>query len=160
MELNTAENYLLIILHPEKSRYLVSDQMINPGLFGSILADLTMEDKIEIRDKKILAKSDYTKISEVHNLILSKIAASRKKKRIKTWIANLAWNARKYRYMVLHELAMKSMIKLESKRFLIFNYKSAKFVTYTTAYFSSTFKTISSFETNFRPFPFKRSGIC
>jgi hypothetical protein len=50
MELNIAEKYLLISLHPGKSRYMVSDQMINPGLFGSILADLVMDDKVEILD--------------------------------------------------------------------------------------------------------------
>jgi hypothetical protein len=128
MELNIAEKYLLIILHPDKSKYLVSDQMINPGLFGSMLADLTMEGKIEIRDKRIIAMADYTRISKAHNMILSKIASSKTKKRIKTWIANFGWNARKYRYMVLHELAMKSMIKLENKRFLIFNYKNARLI--------------------------------
>jgi hypothetical protein len=128
MELNIAEKYLLIILHPEKSRYLISDQMINPGLFGAMLADLTMEGKIEIRDKRIIAKSDYSKISEAHNQILGKIFASKKSKRIKTWISNFVWNARKYRYMVLHELAMKSLIKLENKRFIIFNYKNARVI--------------------------------
>jgi len=128
MELNIAEKYLLISLHPEKSRYLVSDQMINPGLFGSMLADLVMDDKVEIRDKRIHSKSDYTKISEAHNLILSKISASKKAKRIKTWISNFNWNARKYRYMILHELAMKSMIKLENKRFIMFNYKNARVI--------------------------------
>jgi hypothetical protein len=128
MELNIAEKYLLIILHLEKSRYLVSDHMINPGLFGSMLADLAMEGKIEIRDKRIISKSDYTKISEAHNQILGKISKSKKAKRIKTWISNFTWNARKYRYMILHELAMKSMIKLENKRFIIFNYKNARII--------------------------------
>ena len=87
MELSIAEKFLLIILHPQKSKYLISDQMINPGFFGAILADLAVEKKIEIQNKRIIAKSDYTKLSEAHNLILSKITTSRKTKRIKTWIS-------------------------------------------------------------------------
>jgi len=125
MELNTAEKFLLLIMHPEKSRYVISEQMINPGLFGSILVDLSMEGKIEIKDKKVISNSSYTKISQAHNILLSKIAASKRTKRIKSWIAAFAWNARKYRYMILHDMSMKGLIKLEDKRFLIFSYKSA-----------------------------------
>lgn len=79
MELNTAEKFLLIIMHPEKSRYLIPETKINPGLFGAILMDLSLEEKIEFKDKRIIAHSSYTKISEAHNILLSKISASKKR---------------------------------------------------------------------------------
>ena len=125
MELNTAERFLLLIMHPEKSRYLIPETRINPGLFGAILVDLAQEEKIEFQDKRIITRSSYTKISQAHNLLLSKMAASKKRKRIKTWIARFAWNSRKYRHMILRDLALKGKIRLEDKKFLIFPYKSA-----------------------------------
>jgi hypothetical protein len=126
MELNTAEKFLLIILHPEKSGYLVNDTLLNPGLFGAILFDLSLEGKIEIIDKRIVAHSGFTKLSEVHNKVLGKIAAAKKRKKVKTWIAGFTWNGRKFRHMMLHTMAMKGLVRLEDKRFLIFPYKSAR----------------------------------
>ncbi len=125
MELNTAEKFLLIIMHPEKSRYLIPETKINPGLFGAILMDLSLEEKIEFKDKRIIAHSSYTKTSEAHNILLSKIAASKKMKRIKTWIATFAWNSRKFRHMILRDLVLKGKVRIEERRFLFFPYKNA-----------------------------------
>lgn len=125
MDLNTAEKYLLLILHPDKSRYLVTDQVINPGLLGAILVDLSIDGKIEIRDRKVFSKSSYCKLSEAHNLILNKISRSKRPRRVKTWISNLNWFGRKYRHMLLHDLAMKSKIRMEDKWFLFIKYKKA-----------------------------------
>jgi len=123
--MNTAEKFLLLIMHPEKPRYVIPEAAINPGLFGSIFVDLSIDGKIEFVDKRIEPKSSYTKISKAHDEILRKIASSKKRKKIKNWIAGFAWHARKYRHMILHDLAMKGKIRLENKRFLIFPYKSA-----------------------------------
>ena len=62
-------------MHPEKPRYVIPEAAINPGLFGAIFVDLSIEGKIEFEDKRIKAKSSYTKISKAHNEILRKIAA-------------------------------------------------------------------------------------
>ncbi len=125
MELNTAEKFLLIIMHPEKARYLIPENMINPGLFGAILMDLSLEEKIEFKDKRIIPHSSYTKTSEVHNILLSKISASKKRKRIKTWIAAFTWNSRKYRHILLRDLVLKGKIRIEERSFLFIPYKSA-----------------------------------
>jgi len=123
--MNTAEKFLLLVMHPEKSRYVIPEAAINPGLFGAIFVDLSIEGKIEFEDKRIKAKSSYTKISKAHNEILRKIAASKKRKKIKSWIAGFAWKSRKYRHMILHDLEMDGKIRLEDKRFIIFPYKRA-----------------------------------
>lgn len=125
MELNTAEKFLLIIMHPEKPRYLIPETQINPGLFGAMLMDLSLEEKIEFKDKRIIAHSSYTKISEAHNILLSKISASKKRKRIKTWITAFAWNSRKYRHMILRDLVLKGKVRIEERSFLFIPYKSA-----------------------------------
>ena len=125
MELNTAEKFLLIVMHPEKPRYLINENMLNPGLFGAILMDLSLEEKIEFKDNRITAHSSYTKASEAHNILLSKISASKKKKRIKTWISTFAWNSRKYRHMILRDLVLKGKIRIEERSFLFIPYKSA-----------------------------------
>jgi hypothetical protein len=125
MDLNTAEKFLLIALHPDKSRYLIPEHRLNSGLLGSIFFDLTMEGKIEIKDKRIVSRSPYTNISKAHNLILGRIATSKRNKRIKTWISNIAWNSQKYRHIILHDLVFKGLVRLEERRFLIIPYKRA-----------------------------------
>jgi hypothetical protein len=125
MELNTAEKFLLIVMHPEKPRYLIPETKINPGLFGAILMDLSLEEKIEFKDKRIIAHSSYTKTSEAHNILLGKISASKKRKRIKTWIATFTWNSRKYRHMILRDLVLKGIVRIEERSFLFIPYKSA-----------------------------------
>jgi len=125
MELNTAEKFLLIVMHPEKPRYLIPETGINPGLFGAILMDLSLEEKIEFKDNRIIPHSSYTKTSEAHNILLSKISASKKRKRIKTWIAAFAWNSRKYRHMILRDLVLKGKVRIEERSFLFIPYKSA-----------------------------------
>ncbi len=125
MELNTAEKFLLIVMHPEKPRYLIPEAKLNPGLFGSILMDLTLEEKIEFKDNRIIPHSSYTKTSEAHNIILSKIAGSKKRKRIKTWITAFVWNSRKYRHMILRDLVLKGKVRIEERSFLFIPYKSA-----------------------------------
>ena len=125
MELNTAEKFLLIVMHPEKPRYRIPETQINPGLFGAILMDLSLEEKIEFKDKRIISHSSYTKTSDAHNIILSKIAASKKRKRIKTWITAFAWNSRKYRHMILRDLVLKGKVRIVERSFLFIPYKSA-----------------------------------
>ena len=125
MELNTAEKFLLIVMHPEKSRYMIPEAKLNPGLCGAILMDLTLEEKIEFKDKRVIPHSSYTKTSEAHNIILSKIATSKKRKRIKTSITSFVWNSRKYRHMILRDLVLKGKVRIEERSFLFIPYKSA-----------------------------------
>ena len=53
MKQNTAERFLILIQHPEKSRFLVSDQVKNVGLIGAILLDLSFEDTINIETDRV-----------------------------------------------------------------------------------------------------------
>ncbi|MFO7620157.1 MAG: GPP34 family phosphoprotein, partial [Bacteroidales bacterium] len=57
---NTAEKFLLIAHHPEKGRFTISPMYIKYGLAGAILLDMTLEDRIDLTDKRLILKTAGT----------------------------------------------------------------------------------------------------
>lgn len=66
---NTAEKFLILIQHPDKYRSIVSNQIRNVGLIGSILLDLANSDNLEIENGRLLIKSKNTDLSQSHSMI-------------------------------------------------------------------------------------------
>ncbi len=126
MKLNTADKFMLLIMHPRKSRCLASRPMINAGLSGSILLDLSLENKIGVQNQHLMVKDPITGLSDTHGIILKKLSRHEKKRKIKSLIARLSRRNRKYRYGILHDLESKELVAIEDKKFLIFTYKKAK----------------------------------
>ncbi len=127
MELSIAEKFLLLIINPVKPKYLVSSEIRNAAIGGSILMDLLLEKTIEIADKKVAAKSYETNMSEAHRFALGKINDAKKPKKIKTWISKLSYS-KKYRNSILWDLEKRGYIRVEDKEFLFFSYKKPRLV--------------------------------
>jgi hypothetical protein len=126
MELSTAEKFILLILHPEKPRYIVPEQRRTAGLAGAVLLDLAMEERIDISDKRVKVKSQNTKLSAAHSIALRKIYQAKKEKKVKAWISHFTmWN-RKIRMPLLDEMKKKRLIAIEKKRFLFIPYKRSR----------------------------------
>jgi len=126
MELNLTEKFLLLALHPEKPRYIISEAALNAGLIGAILLDLTAEGKIELVQKKInVSRSHASSLSPAHKWALEKIAHARKERKAKTWISLLAQRSRRFRHLILEELSKKRLVTIEHKRFLFIPYIKA-----------------------------------
>jgi len=122
MKQNTAERFLILIQHPEKSRFLVSDQVKNVGLIGAILLDLSLEGTINIEAGKLILKSTETKLSLVHKKVLKQFEKSTKTRKIKTWISRLLKYSTRYQKEILLALERKGYVKIEQRKFLFFNY--------------------------------------
>ena len=124
----TSEKFLILIQNPEKSNCLISDQMRNVGLIGSILMDLVNEKSIDIENGKIKAKTTKTKLSISHKQILGLISQSKKSKKIKTWISKFSIRSRQYQKQIFKQLEKKRMIRIEYKKFLFFKYYKTRLI--------------------------------
>jgi hypothetical protein len=128
MKQTIAETFFILIQNPEKSRSLVTGEVKNIGLIGSILLDLSMEEKIELESDKLQVKSTRSSLSESHNQILEQIAKSPKARKTKTWISRLSRHIGKYKKNILIGLETKGIISIEQKRFLFFTYYKTRLI--------------------------------
>lgn len=128
VNLNLAEKFLLLALHPEKAKYLVSDQALIAGLTGAILLDLTLEGKLEIKNNLLIATSNKSEISETHNKFLSIIYNFPKKRKIRTWIQRLSNKSQSNRKHLLQDLKSKGFVKITHQRFLFIPYIRARLI--------------------------------
>lgn len=128
MELNTAEQFLVLIHHPEKKGYLAPQQVRNTGLTGSILLDLASEDKISLENGRIKANSLKTNLSPAHQLVLEKIFRTERQKKIKNWIAIFNRTPSKYYKPVITGLDRKGLIRIEQRKFLFISYITTRLI--------------------------------
>jgi len=128
MKLNTSEKFLILALHPDKPRFLITQPALNAGFIGSILMDLSIDQMVEIKNSYIIHADKKSSGKEADRLILDKIMAASKPRKVKRWIANLSQRARKYRQLVLKDLEKNGFVKIESARFLFFKYKRIRLI--------------------------------
>jgi hypothetical protein len=56
MELNITEKFLLLGLHPEKGRFIISDVHLSYGLVGAILLEMSIDNRIAIENNRVILK--------------------------------------------------------------------------------------------------------
>ena len=122
MNHTTAETFLILIQNPDKPGFMVSEHIRSIGLIGSILLDLSLEEKIDLESGRLKAKSTQSSLSLQHNQILEEVAKSSKEKKIKNWISRFSRHAKKFQKEILLQLEKESIIKIDHKRFLFFRY--------------------------------------
>jgi len=128
MVLNTAERFLILIQHPEKKRFIISEPVKSAGLMGSILLDLTNDAKIELDNGKLTARSSETALSSTHQEILERIAGESKIRKVRTWITRLSRKNGKYQKEILSGLEKKGLIRIEHKRMLGIRYYRTRMI--------------------------------
>lgn len=120
--LSLAEKFLLLIHHPEKSRYLISEQMRNVGLIGALLLDLAYGKKMQVEGDKLSATASHTDLSATHQEVLSRLSAHERPKKIKRSISKLSGKSCKYRHALLASLEENGFLRIEHKKFLFIPY--------------------------------------
>ena len=118
MGLSIVKKFLLISQHPEKGRFLTDEFQIGYGIIGAALLEMSLDDKIDIVDEKVFAKEIRKKDNELLYEISSVIRESKKNRKIKYWISKLSRKSRKYKWLVLNEMANDKLVRIENKRFL------------------------------------------
>lgn len=119
MQLNTAEKFLLIAHHPEKSRFTISSIQMEYGIIGAILMDLTLDNKVTL-ENKILVPAQITTRSQnqAFTEIITMIGDSVKPRTVKHWISRLARRYNRYKWLLIGELENKNIIRIENKKLL------------------------------------------
>lgn len=115
---NTVEKFLLIAHHPEKGRFMIPQIYIQYGIAGALLLDLTLEDRIETADKRLLLKSGKVSADPVISEVVTLISQSPRSRKTDYWVRKLATRHNKYKWQVLKSLADKRMVRIEEKKFL------------------------------------------
>ncbi|HDS07620.1 MAG TPA: GPP34 family phosphoprotein [Bacteroides sp.] len=124
--MNTAEKFLLLIQHPEKSRFIFPFRGRDAGFIGAILLDLLHDGAIDVENGRLIMKSTDTNLSAAHSQVLNHIQGSARTRRVRTWITRLSKKSGKYIREVQGGLERKKLIRLEHKKFLVFKYCRSK----------------------------------
>ena len=128
MIINTAERFLVLIQHPERSRFLLPGHVRSAGLVGSVLLDLSNEKNIGIEQGRLILINADTEISAAHKQVLSRIRESEKSRKIRTWVRKLSRKSKTYQNEVLLELQNKEIVEIVNRRFLIFPYHRTRLI--------------------------------
>jgi hypothetical protein len=115
---NTAEKFLLIAHHPEKGRFKISQIYIQYGIAGALLLDMTLENRIEMEEKRLILKSASVSGDPVINDAVTLMTQSTKPRKADYWVRKLATRHNRYKWQVLKGLVDKRMVRIEEKKFL------------------------------------------
>lgn len=125
---NIAEKFIILIHHPHKSRFQVSEFVKRAGIIGSVLLDLSFNGNIELEGKRLKVLTSDTNLPPAHKAILQILTNSKKIRKIKTWVSKLSRYNRKLQKGILLGLKTKGIISIENKKFLFFNYYKSKLI--------------------------------
>lgn len=126
--MNTSEKFLLLIQHPVKSRFLVSEPERRAGLIGSVILDLVYAHNLETDNKKLIVRTNKTELSDTHRLILQKIDDSKQIRKTRSWIEKLFRQSGNYQKRLLNDLENKKIIKIIPRQFLFIKYYRSRLV--------------------------------
>jgi golgi phosphoprotein 3 len=118
MLLNLTESFLLIAQHPSKSRLYINGVPLQHGIIGSLLLELSLEERLEIKDGKLMPgerkNQPDTLLAEIEDMIRS----STKPKKVKHWLTRLAGKSNRYKWFIFEKMEKKRLVRIEKRKFL------------------------------------------
>jgi hypothetical protein len=124
-ELTLKEKYLLLCYHPEKGRMLSTSSFASYGIAGAIMLELAELDKFKLTNDKVFLADTRTTGDKVLDLVVERIAKSKRNKKISQWISGLANSGlmRTIKSMLRESLMKRKILSLKEKTALgIFKY--------------------------------------
>ncbi|PLX11020.1 MAG: hypothetical protein C0598_09175 [Marinilabiliales bacterium] len=115
--LSLKEKFLIIAHHPSKGRFMVSEIILNHGIIGALLLELSNKELIYLKNKKLGVKSRKTK-DELLASMLARINNSPKERSLKSWVSRLSNKSKKYKWGILNTLSDKAILKINKRKFL------------------------------------------
>lgn len=125
LELTLKEKFLLLCYDPNKGRVLHSTTFSAYGVVGAIMLELAELGKIKVDNKKLRLVDAKTTGDEALDLVIERIAKSKRQKKISTWVSRIAQGGlyRKIKAAVRQSLISKRILsKRENTALLIFKY--------------------------------------
>lgn len=118
-----AEELLLLAMDDEKGTVVFSaSDSLNYGLAGAILAEMTILERIELNDKKVVVINEEETGVKFLDSVLTEIKQSNKSKKVDDWINRINSKMGQTRKDMIQLLVEKGVLKEEEKKVLwIFN---------------------------------------
>lgn len=120
MKLTLSEQLLLLALRDEKGTVVSRAGMaLDFGLAGALLLELTVKEKINIREGKLVIQNATPSGDPLHDEVLAILRTkSGKLKPMKYWVPRLASKMKKLRHKIADRLVLSGILRLEKKRIL------------------------------------------
>ena len=116
MELNLADELILLALDDEKGSLVVDSTYLSMALSGSILLELFLKKKIDIDSKKVKVIDRSRSGDEMIDIYLELITESKKERSLRYWVENFSGKYSKIKRAILDKLIRKSiLVEKESK---------------------------------------------
>lgn len=117
MELNLAEQFLLIAHHTDKKRFVVQGNQTLLGMIDAMFLDLIENGDIKIENNKIICTTPNSSKS-IHPELFTILESAKKPRKVKSWIQRMSHKGNKLKKSLFQNLSTKKYITLERKKFL------------------------------------------
>ncbi len=120
MKLTLSEQLLLLALRDEKGTVVSNAGIaLNFGLAGALLLELTVDEKIAIREGKLVVQNATPSGDPLHDEVLNILASKARRPRpMKYWVPRLASKMKRLRYKIADRLVLSGILHLEKKKIL------------------------------------------
>ena len=97
---------------------MISQRYIQYGIPGALLLDLALDDRIDLKDSRLLLKSARVADKGIMGDLATMISGTAVPKKTGYWIRKLARHYNKYLKQILKDLEHKRLVRLEDRKFL------------------------------------------
>src|SRR5690625_3335967 len=113
-----AEALILLGTDDDKGTAVTSaSSSLNYGLVGSILSELTMMERLELKDDKVVVIDDTLTDVSYFNTVLKEIKDDHKERTVEHWINHFAGNTKALNDPIYLSLVDKGILKEEEKTY-------------------------------------------
>ncbi len=121
--LTLSEKLLLLAIRPGKGGIMAASSLsVDFVVLGAQLLELSLEGKVEIRDKRIELKSGVAS-SDLHGYLLERLSRCPRPRKVDYWLNAFSISRKKVKTGVYASLEAKREIRMESRKFLFFKWK-------------------------------------
>ncbi|MEN8138249.1 MAG: GPP34 family phosphoprotein [Bacteroidota bacterium] len=116
--LNLIEELVLLALDDEKGAFSSKSLAFNYGIAGSVILELSLSEKIEVRDKKVVIKNRKACGDKVVDVYFDKILNSKKDRSLEYWINYIGDRANSVIKETIDSLIIKGILTKKEKKVL------------------------------------------
>ncbi|GAA0606978.1 GPP34 family phosphoprotein [Virgibacillus siamensis] len=117
--LTIPEELLLLALNDDKGTVVFSaGSSLNYGLAGAALAELTIEERIGLEDKKVVVIDETPTGNKVNDAVLQQVIEARKPKSVKRWVQSMNYRMGQWRKDMLRDLVDKGVLEEKEQKIL------------------------------------------
>ncbi|WNJ17829.1 GPP34 family phosphoprotein [Pontibacter sp. G13] len=118
-----AEQLIILSHRTEKPNYAIPVSTLSIGICGAMMMDLVKAENIRLEEGKVHIDRFETDLSEAHQMMLDRMAKSKKLRKPSYWISSNNMIAHKFRKVYEEQLVEAEVLRIERKKFLFIPYK-------------------------------------